>query len=270
MTSADERLLHEITILAGQLPEASIAPLAEVIAQATPGAWAELVSATCAVFAAPRYREAIAAVIAAWEQSAPHMHPHSVAFALRAAAQAGHRQRRMQSLELVWTGPSSGQSLRRTAQVLQDLIDTAQRELLIVSFAVYEIPEIRAALLRAAERGVQISLVIESPRESNGRLAYDNLLAFGSHIRNQASVYHWPAQQRPTDDQGRPGSLHAKCAVADNERLLISSANLTHYALNLNMELGVLITGGSLPAQVTGHLRRLVQQRTLVIVRPPQ
>ena len=48
-------------------------------------------------------------------------------------------------------------------------------------------------------------------------------------------TYRWPLERRPRDDEGRHGSLHAKCAVADRELLLISSANLTHYALSLNM-----------------------------------
>jgi PLD-like domain len=44
-------------------------------------------------------------------------------------------------------------------------------------------------------------------------------------------------------------SLHAKCAVIDSNLLFLSSANLTEFAFNLNMELGVLIKGGSLPAR---------------------
>jgi len=47
--------------------------------------------------------------------------------------------------------------------------------------------------------------------------------------------------------------LHAKLAVADGESLFISSANLTNAAMQLNMELGVLICGGELPAQVVKH-----------------
>ncbi len=38
-----------------------------------------------------------------------------------------------------------------------------------------------------------------------------------------------------------------------------SSANLTEYALTLNMELGVLISGGPAPARVAAHLGRLVE-----------
>lgn len=61
--------------------------------------------------------------------------------------------------------------------MLQGLIEEAQHQLLIVSFAVYAIPEIGAALLRAAQRGVSIRLVIESPQASASKVAYDGLAA---------------------------------------------------------------------------------------------
>ncbi len=46
--------------------------------------------------------------------------------------------------------------------------------------------------------------------------------------------------------------------------MLVSSANLTEYALSLNMELILLIRGGDLPARVAGHLRRLIDGAVLV------
>ena len=58
-------------------------------------------------------------------------------------------------------------------------------------------------------------------------------------------------------------SLHVKCAVADRQRLLVSSANLTEYALTKNMELGVLVEGGEVPARVQEHLEALLQRRIL-------
>jgi phosphatidylserine/phosphatidylglycerophosphate/cardiolipin synthase-like enzyme len=79
-------------------------------------------------------------------------------------------------------------------------------------------------------------------------------------------VYVWPRDKRPTDAAGRYGSLHAKCTVADTDAILISSANLTAYALALNMELGLLVRGGDLPGRVVGHLRRLVGEGVLVPV----
>ena len=39
----------------------------------------------------------------------------------------------------------------------------------------------------------------------------------------------------------------------------ISSANLTEYALNINMEMGVLIKGGTLPGQMHSHFHGLIR-----------
>lgn len=90
--------------------------------------------------------------------------------------------------------------------------------------------------------------------------------AVGEELGGLCSVYVWPPDKRPRDTAGRYGSLHAKCAVADEEAVLISSANLTEYALNLNMELGVLVHDGELPRRAVGHLRRLIEDKTLVPV----
>ena len=83
--------------------------------------------------------------------------------------------------------------------------------------------------------------------------------ALGAHVSAMAAVYVWPLAHRPLDDKGRHGSLHAKCAVADDAVLFISSANLTAYALSLNMELGVLVRGGGSPGRVAHHFTRLIE-----------
>jgi phosphatidylserine/phosphatidylglycerophosphate/cardiolipin synthase-like enzyme len=62
-------------------------------------------------------------------------------------------------------------------------------------------------------------------------------------------------------------ALHAKCAVADARLLFVSSANLTDYALNLNMELGVLIQGGPHPATVVAQFDEFVARGVLRRVR---
>lgn len=110
--------------------------------------------------------------------------------------------------------------------------------------------------------------MIESPQAGAGKVAYDGLAAFGPQVAAHAEVYRWPLEQRPRDDEGRHGSLHAKCAVADRELLLISSANLTHYALSLNMELGLLVRGGPQPHEVDRHFRALIHQGALTLLPP--
>ena len=63
---------------------------------------------------------------------------------------------------------------------------------------------------------------------------------------------------------GKLASPHAKGAVADGERLLVSSANLTEFALNVNMELGLLVKRGDIPARVQRHFDALMNAGQLV------
>lgn len=267
MSIPNQSFLSAITTFVERLPEGAIDALTQAMATGQPKNWRSLQASLQRVLAAPHYREQIGHFLVAWQTEAPDAAPQTVAWAVQAAAHTLHQQRRAQTLEFVWTGPSSEQPLQRTAQVLQQVIELAHTELLIVSFAVYDIPEIREALLQAANRGVRIQLIIESAQESDGKLAYNSLAAFGTQIASRADVYYWPRNKRPTDQHGRHGSLHAKCAVADEQALLISSANLTHYALNLNMELGMLIRGGTGPQRVAQHFRQLIQRNVLVLAR---
>jgi phosphatidylserine/phosphatidylglycerophosphate/cardiolipin synthase-like enzyme len=45
--------------------------------------------------------------------------------------------------------------------------------------------------------------------------------------------------------------------------MLVSSANLTSSALERNMELGVVVTGGSAPSRIGRHFRDLIQRGIL-------
>jgi len=73
----------------------------------------------------------------------------------------------------------------------------------------------------------------------------------------------WPSDQRPQDANGHAGVLHAKCAVADGQLLFLSSANLTEYAMNLNIELGVLIRSAPHAQRVAAQFEQLIAQGIL-------
>jgi phosphatidylserine/phosphatidylglycerophosphate/cardiolipin synthase-like enzyme len=68
------------------------------------------------------------------------------------------------------------------------------------------------------------------------------------------------------DAEGRFGSLHAKCAIADSEHIFISSANLTEYAFTLNMEIGILVHSQKLASQVLNRVNSLIEYGTLTLL----
>jgi phosphatidylserine/phosphatidylglycerophosphate/cardiolipin synthase-like enzyme len=187
----------------------------------------------------------------------------AVALAI-AAARERERAAQVQRVSVVWTGPETfAVPVRRTDQALLQLINMARERLIVVSFAVYKVPEVAAALIACSRRGCDVAIVVESEAESGGKVTFEMSKALGSEVAEHARLYTWPHELRPDVGSGKVASLHAKCAVADRERLLVSSANLTEYAFTKNMELGLLVEGGDVPHRVQSHLETLFEQNVL-------
>ncbi len=163
------------------------------------------------------------------------------------------------STELIWTGPSnSSTTFRRTDQALLELIHGTTNHLLVVSFAVYKAQPITDAIENAIRRNVNVIICLEDSNGSQGKLSFSGLSAFSESIFKLASFYTWPIENRPHASDGKFGSLHAKIGVADHEKVFISSANLTDYAMDLNMEMGVLIKDKLIGKQITDLFNNLI------------
>jgi phosphatidylserine/phosphatidylglycerophosphate/cardiolipin synthase-like enzyme len=189
--------------------------------------------------------------------------PAGMSILITSVAAALTHQREKQSIELIWTGPKSRYiNVRRTDQALIDLINSAKKRITIVSFAVYKAKNILSALEKAANRGVEVQIIVESPDAAEGKITYDAISALGSGLKSVSKIFIWPLAKRESLN-GKFGSLHAKVAVGDVERLYITSANLTDYAMELNLEMGLLVAGGDLPKRVQNHFDELIQQGIL-------
>lgn len=210
------------------------------------------------------YRSLVCNFLDCWKSQAADVSSEAVAMALRTAAHSEKVHQDYQTVELVWTGPEVGVvSFRRTEQALLQVIDGAKERVLVVSYAVYNIPRICDALVRAANRGARITVVVETPDRLEGQNTYSTLQALGSQVAARSSVYYWPLDNREKDTNGKTGILHVKCAVSDGRTLFLTSANLTEYAFTVNMELGLLVTGGGLPEQIEQHFDRMIQMGML-------
>ena len=173
-------------------------------------------------------------------------------------------KRLRQTAELVWTGPSTPVvPVRRTEQVLCDLIRCAERRLTMTSFGIFQVPRLVEDLERSLERGVALRIVL-GDREAHSDQEIDRQRQqLGRAVATGTSLLQWPADRRPRDEQGHAGLMHVKAAVADSKVAFLTSANLTEAALERNMELGVLIRGGGLPTAIDRLIDTLVESGEL-------
>lgn len=178
---------------------------------------------------------------------------------LLAASHAFENVSKHQSTELVWTGPTTPfVSARRTEQVLLQVIGSAKQTLFVTSFVAYDVSTIVKALNDASTRGVSISMLLESSQVHGGSISFDVISRMRTLVPT-AKLYAW----RERAAQFADGRVHAKVAVADGDVCFITSANLTGHAMEQNMEVGVLISGGDIPKLILDHFLALVDTRLI-------
>jgi cardiolipin synthase len=184
---------------------------------------------------------------------------------LRAAVLAVRPFVEGKSSEVVWTGPSGvATSFRGTEQALLEVIDSANRELLVVMYLAFDVAEIVQALERAILRGFSLIVIAETVNPRTGAVRENAVSAFSARVREGGRIFYWPLAVRELDETGRPGCLHAKVAVADREAVLVTSANLTGSAMRHNMELGIRVQDRGLGSQIVAHFERLIDDSILV------
>ena len=220
-----------------------------------------VVGPVLAAVASPAYRTHVRRFLDAWAVE-PQVTGLALALALRGAACARADALGEELIEVVWTGPTSHEiPVRRTREVLVELIQAARHRLTVVSFAAYKVPEVLSALTASAARGVDVRLILESTDDSRGRLTHDAAEAFES-LGGSVAFYVWPSDRRASVGDAT-GTLHAKSVIADTLAAFVTSANLTGHALTANMELGLLVRGGAIPGRLSAHFDELIAQGTL-------
>lgn len=207
---------------------------------------------------APASRRHTMAICEAWKDN-PTVTGATVAGALQVAQRTAHQIRASQNLEVAWTSPNPGENnARTTRQVLIETIRSAVNTLYCLSFAAYKDPGILEELTNAAGRGVNVHLVLET---KEGGLTHDAQLAFAS-LGKKVRIYTWPVDRRPIVGNS-PARFHAKALVADGATAFVTSANLTGAAMDHNIELGVVITGGRVPRDIQSQIERLIETGVL-------
>lgn len=247
-----EKLLDAVTAVVCLVSPEKVQAIANRIRRAAASTAAGSLSG---VVATPAAAGLVDQLIDAWRTT--NVSAEELASMLLAAGHVFTKAANHQSTELVWTGPTTPfVSARRTEQSLLQVINAAEHTLFITSFVAYDVSTIVKALNAVATRGVAISMLLELSQDHGGSISFDAIGKMSTLVP-AAKLYAWRDKADPFSD----GRVHAKVAVADGKMCFITSANLTGYAMEKNMEAGVLISGGHIPRLLDDHLRSLVDTK---------
>ena len=244
-----EELLDAIAALVALVSPEKVRAVAGRVRQAEAS---KATAALSSVLGTPLARTVVDKLAAAWQNT--EIASGELASMLIAASYVYTKAASEQSTELVWTGPTTPfVSARRTEQALLQVISSAEESLFITSFVAYEVPSIVDGLNSAIARGVSVSMLLELSQEHGGSISFDAISKMRG-LLPAAKLYAWTEKA----DCFENGSVHAKVAVADRRYCFITSANLTGYAMERNMEAGLLLAGGHIPMMLEEHLQALI------------
>jgi cardiolipin synthase A/B len=127
-------------------------------------------------------------------------------------------------------------------------IRTARREVIIANAYFFPGYRLLNEMLKAARRGVKVSLIVQGKPDMQivsvaARLLYPDLLADGVAIHEYC--------RRP---------LHGKVALVDDEWSTVGSSNLDPLSLSLNLEANVIIRHVGFNAELRERLQRLMSE----------
>lgn len=182
--------------------------------------------------------------------------------------------------DLVWSGPGvPGTTARRSGQVFEELVGSARRSIWASTYAFFDGPRAFDGLARrlAAVPALRVVLLLNIQRRRGDTAPADHL------VRRFADRFwgeEWPGPRgegaRPqvffdprSLEPERPGGvLHAKAVVADEEVVLVTSANITEAARERNIELGLLVRDPALATSIARHFQALIDQGCLRALPP--
>ena len=207
------------------------------------------------------------------------MGPEQIAVALELLGEERRStQEARDRVELVWTDAPERRApgARTTSAVVRSLFETAERSVIVVSYALDDGDKGRALLGPLLDRleerpELDVRLLLNVIR-GNKDYREDEVL-----LRELAEkiVDLWGDTPRPavfydpralSRGRGPRACLHAKCVVIDDARALVTSANFTEAAHERNVEAGVLVGDVGFVTALRRRLEGLVRSGAVVPV----
>lgn len=151
--------------------------------------------------------------------------------------------------------PSFGIKARSTMNTVTDLLENANSSILITGYSLSDyFSNMVDCIIQKSQKGIFVRFFVN---QIENQAHFDKLCRYkGKYLR----IYNYP----PSSD--KMSALHAKVVCVDQEKTLITSANLSFHGQEGNIELGSLIESRKTAKQVDDLFTKLLFSKVFVEV----
>lgn len=160
-------------------------------------------------------------------------------------------ENRKEKIELITTAPPSFMlKTKRISNVVREVIANSEKSLLITGYSISEfVEDMIDSIIEKSQRGVFVKIFINDLTKQK---SIDKLLRYHGKF---LQLYDY------ANKEDKMAALHAKIILADSERAIISSANLSYHGMVGNIEMGTLVHSVKLGKQIEELFKGLVFQK---------
>ena len=147
---------------------------------------------------------------------------------------------------VVTAPPSFSINARTTMNVVQSMINGAERNILITGYSLSSyFSELVDTIIQKSQRGVFVKFFVN---DLDKQPDFDKVLRYKGRF---LKVYNYH------QDEDKMAALHAKVISVDQRQTLITSANLSYHGHQGNIELGTLIESKQIARQIEDVFTKL-------------
>lgn len=159
-----------------------------------------------------------------------------------------YNQNNEEKIELVLTAPPSfNLRAKRTEDVVDELLQSARVSITMTGYSVSEyVKDFLDVIINKSQKGVFVKIFINKVDEQN---AIEKLIA---HKGRFLKIYNY------SNETDKMAALHAKVISIDNERTLVSSANLSYHGMSANIEMGCVIQSKKIADKINEVFKNLI------------
>lgn len=148
---------------------------------------------------------------------------------------------------VVTAPPSFAINARATMNVVQSMINGAERNILITGYSLSSyFSKLVDAIIMKSQRGIFVKFFVNDIDKQQG---FDKILRYKGRF---LKIYNYH------QDDDKMAALHAKVISVDQKQTLITSANLSYHGQQGNIEFGTLVESYNIAKQIDDIFTKLI------------